>query len=183
MDNPRWCVAHWHIIRINVDFWACYLIIKPAAAIEEAARPGDLRVSVSGWQQSSFGVFCGKHDHIILIKSPTMADFISNHTLPFFFEAKPSDLCWTTSSNIRIGIYSLTYLWLQEDHWVQTQMKPSLDCWPTSSRTGRRRKKRCQWWPDIRKTYFNLQQPLAGAALLSFGWVGIRAQLNPQIIQ
>lgn len=70
--------------------------------MEEAARLGDLRASASEWQQSSVGVSCGKQDHIILIKSTTVADFISNHTLGIFFEAKPSDLCWTRSFNIRI---------------------------------------------------------------------------------
>lgn len=104
-DNRRWRVARGHISGLNVDLWVSYLTIKPTATIEEAVTLGDLRASVSEWQQSSVGVFCWKHDHIILIKSTNIADFTSNHTLRIFFEGKPSDLCWTTSFNIGIGIY------------------------------------------------------------------------------
>lgn len=101
--------------------------------------------------------FLWKHDDIF-IKSTTIDDFISNHTLHIFFEVKPSDLCWTKGFNIRSGIYWWIYLRLQEDHGVQRQMNPSLDCWPTRSHTGRLRKNGCQL----------LHQPLVGAALLSF---------------
>lgn len=45
-DDPRRRVAHGHISRIN-DFGVSYLTIKPAAAVKEAGRLGDLRGSVS----------------------------------------------------------------------------------------------------------------------------------------
>lgn len=119
-----------HVSRINVDFWVW--------------RLGDPRASVNVWQQSSAGVFWGKHHHIILIKSTTIADFTGNHTFCVIFEAKPSDLSRNTSVNVKIGVYPRTYLWLQEGRWVQRQKTPSLDCWPTSSRTGRPRKPGCR---------------------------------------
>lgn len=158
-DNPRWRVARGHISGLNA--------IKPTAAIEEAVRLGNLRASVSEWQQSSVGIFCWKHDHIILIKSTNIADFISNQTLRIFFEGKPSDLCWTTSFNIGIGIYQHIYDYRRINEFRDRWNLPWTADQPALAQVDPE-KNGCEWWPDIRKTYFNFQQPLVGAALLSF---------------
>lgn len=108
------------------------------------------RASVSEWQQSSVGVFCGEQDHVILIKGTIIPHAKSPSTFKLY---------WLIHS------YVHGYRWITEfrDRWnlPWTADQPALSQVDPEKRT-------LKMDGHEETVYFNLLQPLVGAALLSF---------------